>query len=211
MRDNEPNTVSGTVKCKKGAQLFGGNTINGRLFLDSGVIFHGRSAVQSFSHTFVGSDTVVGPQSAFNNRIRFGSNNQIGGDGIFNRVVTGRNVTIGPGCSLSGVFENEVTIGDRCTTLRSVQLDEKTSLGDGVLLGQSTRVLSGFHVGDNCCIGDNVVVSSDVPVNSIWNDGEPIRKIVRVAGTTVARVDGRCVEQRRRRRLQPYVIDDNVL
>lgn len=192
--------MTGQVLCKRTAELFGGNTINGRLFLELEVIFRGRSVVQSSAYVLVGRGSVVEPLSAFNNRIVFGEGNKIGSDGIFNAMVTGKNVNIGSNGSLSGTFGDGVKVGDRCTTLRDTVMEDEASLGTGVMLGQRVRVLKGMNVGDGCCIGDDVTVNQSVPADSIWNQGEAIRSITRAPGTTITRTsDGKCVEQNRRR------------
>lgn len=89
----------------------------------------------------------------------------------------GDNVKFGYG-GMGVVVHHDCVIGSNCTIAQGVTLgggrggpgEHGTGvpvLGDGVGVGAGAKVLGPVHLGDNCVVGANAVVTRDVPANTV--------------------------------------------
>lgn len=88
---------------------------------------------------------------------------QIPGDTIFvhgHDIVIGSNVRMGPGCKIF----NGVTIGNKDTESSE---NEQPTIGSNCVISTGAKLLGAISIGDNCIIGANAVVISDIPPNSV--------------------------------------------
>lgn len=89
------------------------------------------------------------------------------------------NVKVGLGLRLphiGGIICNDsVIIGDNCTILHGVTLGNKMGvegrntpiIGNKVYIGPGSIIIGGIHIGDECVIGANTVVTKDLPSGSV--------------------------------------------
>jgi len=71
-------------------------------------------------------------------------------------------VQIGQNCTLY----HEITIGDRGG------YGKAAVIGSNVMIGAGAKIIGEITIGDNCKIGSNVVVSQDMPQNTIAHSGK---------------------------------------
>lgn len=79
-------------------------------------------------------------------------------------------IVIGSAARIEGecVLFHGVTLGDRGSEwVGSRESDGHPTLGRGCILGAGAKVLGPVRIGDNCVIGSNSVVLTDVPDNSV--------------------------------------------
>ncbi|WP_220118368.1 serine O-acetyltransferase [Microbacterium sp. SMR1] len=97
----------------------------------------------------------------------------------FNHVVTGADLAwrckVGPGLVLHHptgvVWGPGIILGARCRVQQGVTIggkggsdeDGSPRIGANVILGAGSRVLGAIEIGDDCIVGANAVVLSDVP------------------------------------------------
>jgi serine O-acetyltransferase len=86
-------------------------------------------------------------------------------------IVIGGNVIIGSGCKIF----NGVTLGNKDT---ESQVNEQPIIGSNCVLSTGAKLLGRIKVGDNCLIGANSVVLTDIPSDSVAV-GVPARVIKR--------------------------------
>lgn len=124
------------------------------------------------------------------------------------RVQMGRDVIIGPGCTVGAA--GTIRLGDdvrlsRGAILESASLDytvpppyphiqKPIVIGAGVWIGANAMVLGGVTVGPGAVIGAGAVVSKDVPAHAIVT-GQPLR--VRPRQDAAAAHDGAAAERSR--------------
>lgn len=86
-------------------------------------------------------------------------------------IVIGENVVIGKGCKIF----NGVTLGNKDTESSE---NQQPTIGNNCVVSTGAKILGGLMVGDNCIIGANSVVLTDIPSNSVAV-GVPARVIKR--------------------------------
>jgi serine O-acetyltransferase len=85
-------------------------------------------------------------------------------------IVHGFGVVIGSDVEIAGdcCIYHGVTLGDRGSEwVNSDRLDGHPRVGREVMLGAGAKVLGPITIGDNCVIGANAVVLTDVPSDSV--------------------------------------------
>jgi len=70
------------------------------------------------------------------------------------------------------IFHPSTRIGTNCTIYQEVTIGDKGGngnaavIGNNVVIGAGAKIIGEIHVGDNCKIGANSVVTRDVPHNA---------------------------------------------
>jgi serine O-acetyltransferase len=75
----------------------------------------------------------------------------------FGGIILHPSVTIGENC----IMYHQVTIGDIGGTGNAARI------GNNVMIGAGAKIIGEITIGDNCKIGANTVVNTDLPSNSI--------------------------------------------
>ena len=69
------------------------------------------------------------------------------------------------------VIGEKATIGQNVTIYQQVTIGQNHGkypvIGDNVIVYAGAKIVGGIHIGDNCIVGANAVVTNDVPDNSI--------------------------------------------
>ena len=92
---------------------------------------------------------------------------------------------IGKDCSfehnaLGVVISRMSSVGDRCKIYQGVTIgagkDGYPTIGSDVVIYPNVTIIGGIHIGNNCVIGANSFVNTDIPENSVVA-GVPAKKI----------------------------------
>lgn len=107
------------------------------------------------------------------------------GDFIIN-VKCGHTISLGSGCIASGdvVIRNSDGHDILDREGKKVNYETNIRIGNHVWIGYKCTLLKGVHIGDNCIIGSNSVVTGCVDDDSIVA-GDPARLVKKLDGTWV--------------------------
>lgn len=128
----------------------------GKVYLKRNVIIRPFSRVYvetSKSEIYIGQDSEIGEMSTLS---------------CFRKIIIGNGVLTGPHVFISDhnhEYRNPNTYiknqGVYCN------LDDKIIIGDGTWIGTNVVIVGNVHIGRNCVIGANAVVTNDIPDNSV--------------------------------------------
>ncbi len=72
------------------------------------------------------------------------------------------------------IINGNVRIGDNCTLYSGVLIGWKSpnepgcaKIGNNVFIGSGTKIIGPVHIGNNVIIGQNMVITKDIPDNSV--------------------------------------------
>ena len=103
----------------------------------------------------IGSGTSVGPNSVVDGKTILGKNNK-----IFPNVFLG----LEPQDLKYKGANTELIIGDDNTFRECVTINKATDEGEKTIIGNNNLMMAYSHIGHNCEIGDNVILSNSVQV-----------------------------------------------
>ncbi len=103
----------------------------------------------------VGSGTSVGPNSVIDGKTTLGKNNK-----IFPNVFLG----LEPQDLKYKGANTELIIGDDNTFRECVTINKATNQGEKTIIGNNNLMMAYSHIGHNCDIGNNVILSNSVQV-----------------------------------------------
>ena len=103
----------------------------------------------------IGSNTSVGPNSVVDGKTILGKNNK-----IFPNVFLG----LEPQDLKYKGANTELIIGDDNTFRECVTINKATDEGEKTIIGNNNLMMAYSHIGHNCEIGDNVILSNSVQV-----------------------------------------------
>ena len=103
----------------------------------------------------IGSGTSVGPNSVIDGKTTLGKNNK-----IFPNVFLG----LEPQDLKYRGANTELIIGDDNTFRECVTINKATDEGEKTIIGNNNLMMAYSHIGHNCEIGDNVILSNSVQV-----------------------------------------------
>lgn len=176
--------------CKAAATIGPGNYFLGDLYLDISAALAGGHTSTADSKITIDQLTKIGPRVTFAGQNKFGKNNQIGADTSFNDAQTGDNVTIGTGCSISGVLQDDVVIGPNSDVGIGVVVGSKAKLVANVVLASYAVVADGITIGTGSCVSYKLQVNKNMPANTMMIANG---KIVRMQkGKPVSLLNGIC-------------------
>ena len=103
----------------------------------------------------IGSGTSVGPNSVIDGKTTLGKNNK-----IFPNVFLG----LEPQDLKYKGANTELIIGDDNTFRECVTINKATNQGEKTIIGNNNLIMAYSHIGHNCEIGNNVILSNSVQV-----------------------------------------------
>ena len=103
----------------------------------------------------IGSGTSVGPNSIVDGKTILGKNNK-----IFPNVFLG----LEPQDLKYKGANTELIIGDNNTFRECVTINKATDEGEKTIIGNNNLMMAYSHIGHNCEVGDNVILSNSVQV-----------------------------------------------
>ncbi len=103
----------------------------------------------------IGSGTSVGPNSVIDGKTTLGKNNK-----IFPNVFLG----LDPQDLKYKGANTELIIGDDNTFRECVTINKATNQGEKTIIGNKNLIMAYSHIGHNCEIGNNVILSNSVQV-----------------------------------------------
>ncbi len=103
----------------------------------------------------IGSGTSVGPNSVVDGKTTLGKNNK-----IFPNVFLG----LEPQDLKYKGANTELIIGDDNTFRECVTINKATNQGEKTIIGNNNLIMAYSHIGHNCEIGNNVILSNSVQV-----------------------------------------------
>ena len=103
----------------------------------------------------IGSGTSVGPNSVIDGKTTLGKNNK-----IFPNVFLG----LEPQDLKYKGANTELIIGDDNTFRECVTINKATNQGEKTIVGNNNLIMAYSHIGHNCEIGNNVILSNSVQV-----------------------------------------------
>ena len=121
--------------------------------LHDGVII-GQGAIIG-PEVIIGSGTSVGPNSVVDGKTILGENNK-----IFPNVFLG----LEPQDLKYKGANTELIIGDDNTFRERVTINKATNQGEKTIIGNNNLIMAYSHIGHNCEIGNNVILSNSVQV-----------------------------------------------
>ena len=121
--------------------------------LQDGVIV-GQGAIIG-PEVIIGSGTSVGPNSVIDGKTTLGKNNK-----IFPNVFLG----LEPQDLKYKGANTELIIGDDNTFRECVTINKATNQGEKTIVGNNNLIMAYSHIGHNCEIGNNVILSNSVQV-----------------------------------------------
>ena len=121
--------------------------------LNDGVIV-GQGAIIG-PEVIIGSGTTVGPNSVVDGKTILGKNNK-----IFPNVFLG----LEPQDLKYKGANTELIIGDDNTFRECVTINKATNQGEKTIIGNNNLMMAYSHIGHNCQIGNNVILSNSVQV-----------------------------------------------
>ena len=121
--------------------------------LDDGVIV-GQGAIIG-PEVIIGSGTSVGPNSVVDGKTTLGKNNK-----IFPNVFLG----LEPQDLKYKGANTELIIGNDNTFRECVTINKATNKGERTIIGNNNLMMAYSHIGHNCEIGNNIVLSNSVQV-----------------------------------------------
>lgn len=70
------------------------------------------------------------------------------------------------------IINGAAQIGENCTIYPGVLIGQKTEgkaakIGNNVFIGAGTKIIGDVHIGENVTIGQNCVITKDIPANSV--------------------------------------------
>lgn len=117
----------------------------------------------------------------FNIYLENGAQISIGKDCFFNHgcsINALKSVSIGDGCIFGEnvkVYDHNHRFSDEDTKIKEQGFTTATvNIGNHCWFGSNSVVLKGVHIGNNCVIGAGVVVSDDIPDDSIVTSGRKL-------------------------------------
>lgn len=81
------------------------------------------------------------------------------------------------------IVNGAARIGNNCTLHTGVLLGHKKpnegcpSIGNNVFIGSGTKIIGKITIGDNVIIGQNCVITKDIPANSVFVANAKLRKL----------------------------------
>lgn len=148
--------------------------------LKTGINYYGRIYIGSCVHIVNGKNLSVGSEVQIRPNVDlFAGREIVIGDrcdiGVRNRIVGNviiePSVLIGPDnyiCSCDHVFENpRIPIMDQGVKSVKKNNHEELKIGTGSWIGTHCAIIGDVHIGKNCVIGANSVVTSDIPDYSV--------------------------------------------
>jgi len=128
-------------------------TVHPNAQLHDGVVV-GQGAIIG-PEVIIGSGTSVGPNSVVDGKTILGENNK-----IFPNVFLG----LEPQDLKYKGANTELIIGDDNTFRECVTINKATNQGEKTIIGNNNLIMAYSHVGHNCEIGNNVILSNSVQV-----------------------------------------------
>ena len=116
---------------------------------------------------------VVGPGAVIGPEVVIGENTWIGPNAVLDgRLTLGRDNKVFPGACLGLEPQDlkyrgantEVVIGDGNTFRECVTINRATDEGERTIVGNSNLLMAYCHLGHNCELGDNIVMSNGIQV-----------------------------------------------
>lgn len=199
-KDNVKSTVAkgGFVKCVPGTDTVpgaiykGGNTVSGKLYLDSKAEFDGKSTIGNGAVVVVGKNTKVRALSTFMGKVTFGATNVIGEQCTFlDGALTEDDVHIQNQSTIGGTIKSGGRVGHQATVLKGAIVDGGT-LGDSAILGVDSIIRKGKTVEKGSCISTGLEITKNIDANMIMSRNGKLKKIA--TGKVVMYVNGDCKE-----------------
>ena len=128
-------------------------SVHPRAQLHDGVVI-GQGAIIG-PEVIIGSGTSVGPNSVLDGKTVLGKNNK-----IFPNVFLG----LEPQDLKYKGANTELIIGDDNTFRECVTINKATNQGEKTIIGNNNLMMAYSHIGHNCEIGNNVILSNSVQV-----------------------------------------------
>ena len=119
------------------------------------------------------SGVVIGPGAVIGPDVVIGENTWIGPNAVLDgRLTLGRDNKVFPGACLGLEPQDlkyrgantEVVIGDGNTFRECVTINRATDEGERTIVGNSNLLMAYCHLGHNCELGDNIVMSNGIQV-----------------------------------------------
>ena len=141
------------------------------MVVQNSITIHPNAVVDAKAELAAG--VVVGPGAVIGPEVVIGENTWIGPNAVLDgRLTLGRDNKVFPGACLGLEPQDlkyrgantEVVIGDGNTFRECVTINRATDEGERTVVGNSNLLMAYCHLGHNCELGDNIVMSNGIQV-----------------------------------------------
>lgn len=141
------------------------------MVVQNSITIHPNAVVDAKAELAAG--VVVGPGAVIGPEVVIGENTWIGPNAVLDgRLTLGRDNKVFPGACLGLEPQDlkyrgantEVVIGDGNTFRECVTINRATDEGERTIVGNSNLLMAYCHLGHNCELGDNIVMSNGIQV-----------------------------------------------
>ncbi len=123
--------------------------VSPRAVLAEGVVVEAYAIIHD--HVVIGANSIIGPQAVIHDYVRMGSDNRVHAHAVIGDLP--QDISFDP------ATETWVEIGDANTLREGVTIHRSTSASKSTQLGSENYLMAYSHVGHDCTLGNNIIVT----------------------------------------------------